>query len=305
MNVLRVYAFGRLRVSYADGDVCRFPSRQAESLFGYLALHAGADLPREVLIEQVLNDYTDLKSARARLSTALWRVRRTLLDAGAPADEYLVAERDTVGLTGGAALWVDMSAFLEALQAAATAENPERAWAQAVECYQGDLCEGLYHDWCLAERERLERLLLRTLGQMMVACGAREAFEEAIALGQRILARDPLREEIHRALMSYYYRLGSRTEAVRQYQRCRNLLRAELGIDPMPETQALYLQIGAGQDATAPGAHPPHLQEILTHLRDAVGGMERMTAQLSAAVSLLERLNFAEGQTLTGRSPEP
>ncbi|GAB4448883.1 MAG: hypothetical protein Kow00120_19060 [Anaerolineae bacterium] len=304
MDVLRVYAFGRLRISYAGGAVQRFPTRQSESLFGYLALHAGADHPRDLLIEHVLGDYTDLKSARARLSTALWRVRRTLTEAGAPVDDYLSAGRDTVCLIDGATLWVDTNAFIEALQAAAADEHPERAWEEAVAYYTGDLCEGLYHDWCLAERERFERLLLRTLGQLMAACGAREAYDEAAALGRRILARDPLREEIHRALMSYSYRAGNRTEAVRQYQRCRDLLRSELGVDPMPETQALYLQISAGQQAAPQGAPPLPLQEVLTHLRDTMGSMERMTGQLTMAMSLLERLSTVEGQGLSRRSPE-
>lgn len=303
MNVLRVYAFNRLRIVYADGDEFRFPTRQAESLFGYLALHAGADHPRDVLIEQVLGDYTDVKSARAQLSTALWRVRRTLADAGAPVEGYICAERDTIGLTGGATLWVDANAFVEALRDAATAEDPERAWAEAAALYQGELCMGLYHDWCLAERERLERLYLRTLGQMMAACGARGAYDEAAALGHRILACDPLREEIHRALMSCYYRMGNRAAAVRQYQRCRELLRAELGIDPMSETQALYLQITAGQMSAAQDARAGHLQEALAQLRETVGNMERMAGQLGLAVRLLENLAVNEGASLT-RRPE-
>ena len=300
MNTLRVYAFGRLRVAYAGGEAHRFPTRQAESLFGYLAMHAGADHSRDVRIEQVLGGYGDLKSARARLSTSLWRVRRTLVEAGAPADDFLITERDTVGLTGGATLWVDVSAFLDALQAAATADEPEQAWGEAVAFYQGELCEGLYHDWCLAERERLERLLLRTLGQMMSARAARGTLDEAIALGHRILERDPLREQVHRALMGYYYRAGNRAAAVRQYQRCCELLRAELDIAPMPETQALYLQITADKGVTPEASGPP-LQEVLSHLRETVGGMERVAGQLSAAVALLEHLALSDGQNLGDR----
>ncbi|MCZ7545557.1 MAG: bacterial transcriptional activator domain-containing protein [Anaerolineae bacterium] len=183
-----------------------------------------------------------------------------------PVDDYLSAGRDTVCLIDGATLWVDTNAFIEALQAAATDEHPERTWEEAVGYYTGDLCEGLYHDWCLAERERFERLLLRTLGQLMAACGAREAYDEAAALGRRILARDPLREEIHRALMSYSYRAGNRAEAVRRYQRCRDLLRSELGVDPhagdagaLPANQRRPAGSPPGRAAAAAagGPHPP------------------------------------------------
>ena len=36
---------------------------------------------------------------------------------------------------------------------------------------------------------------------------------------------------------------GNRAEALRVYQQCRQLLADELGIDPSPETEALYLEL--------------------------------------------------------------
>jgi DNA-binding SARP family transcriptional activator len=37
--------------------------------------------------------------------------------------------------------------------------------------------------------------------------------------------------------------LGNRAEALRVYESCRRLLAAELGADPSPETQALYIEL--------------------------------------------------------------
>ena len=37
--------------------------------------------------------------------------------------------------------------------------------------------------------------------------------------------------------------LGYRAEALRVYHRCRALLGEELGIDPSPETESLYLEL--------------------------------------------------------------
>jgi LuxR family maltose regulon positive regulatory protein len=47
----------------------------------------------------------------------------------------------------------------------------------------------------------------------------------------------------HRELMRCYYRQNDRAAAIRQYQACVRVLRDELGIGPMAETENLYLQI--------------------------------------------------------------
>jgi DNA-binding SARP family transcriptional activator len=64
-----------------------------------------------------------------------------------------------------------------------------------------------------------------------------------VTTGEDILMRDPLREEVHRALMQCYWKMGRRSSAVGQFQRCARLLQSELQILPMPETISLYRQI--------------------------------------------------------------
>src|SRR5262249_29174264 len=70
----------------------------------------------------------------------------------------------------------------------------------------------------------------------------------------------------HRALMLLYVSLGRHGAALRQYQSCVTVLERELGIEPEPETRALYQDIlrrrsgggapiAAGQDAP-PGPEP-------------------------------------------------
>ena len=61
----------------------------------------------------------------------------------------------------------------------------------------------------------------------------------ALRYGDRLLACDPLREDVHRAVIRLQVRLGNRAEAVRQARRCRAVLRSELGVDLAPETAAL------------------------------------------------------------------
>jgi DNA-binding SARP family transcriptional activator len=62
----------------------------------------------------------------------------------------------------------------------------------------------------------------------------------ARAAAERLLARDPLREEAHAVIIAVHGLIGSRSQAVRQYRRLRAVLGRELGVEPLPETEATY-----------------------------------------------------------------
>ena len=118
--------------------------------------------------------------------------------------------------------------------------TPTAPTETAVELYRGDLAEGLGHDCFAAERERLSDLFedaLSDVGEQRLRRGdlggARRAAEE-------LLARDPLREEAHALLISIHGLTGSRSQVVRQYRRLRAVLDRELGVEPLPESEATY-----------------------------------------------------------------
>jgi DNA-binding SARP family transcriptional activator len=58
-----------------------------------------------------------------------------------------------------------------------------------------------------------------------------------------ILNRDPYREDAHRQLMDAYARTGNRDAIRQQYDKLKTLLSDELGVDPLPETEATYRRL--------------------------------------------------------------
>src|SRR5258708_18535086 len=60
--------------------------------------------------------------------------------------------------------------------------------------------------------------------------------EDAAKWAGEILKEDRCDEDAHRQLMRIYAAQGRRSEALRQYQRCKRILADELGVTPMPET---------------------------------------------------------------------
>lgn len=73
-------------------------------------------------------------------------------------------------------------------------------------------------------------------GELALAGGAHDA---AARLARRALGLDHLCEPAWRLLMRAYAAAGRRDAAVRAYVECRRLLRAELGIEPAPETRSV------------------------------------------------------------------
>jgi DNA-binding SARP family transcriptional activator len=118
---------------------------------------------------------------------------------------------------------------------------------QCLDLYQGELLESFYDDWALRERERMRLMFLNAKECLMQCYWERNDLEHSLGTGLQILRHDPLREDIHRAVMRLFHATGRRSQALLQYEQCRELIWQELGIAPMPETQALAEQIQSGK----------------------------------------------------------
>lgn len=282
MKPLSVQAFGKLQLQVGNHTVASFPTRHVEELLGYFLLNQQARHYREKLIG-ILWPYSEPDKARGRFSTALWRLRTLFGNLGLPAESYLHATREWVAFVPNPPPQLDIERFARKVaQAEAAADDVirEDALRAAIATYRGDLYEGIYSDWCLLERERLARARLRAIGQLMACCVKKQAYEEALDWGQTILQEDPLREEVHRAMMHCYWRLGQRPQAVRQFHQCAQGLMDELRILPMPETIAIYQQIVADRLKQAQNKKLSRAQEV--QLRQAFSRYQQAADELNA-----------------------
>ena len=190
--------------------------------------------------------------------------------------------------------WLDVAEFEHRIHTALLCPPTELtppiavALTEGLDLHRGELLEGFYDDWALHERERLRDLYLGGLTRLMEYHQAQCAYQQSLAYGQRILQQEPLREDIHRAVIRLYHQSGQRAQALRQYELCGDLLAAELGVTPLPETQALYSQLLGPPDRT--GTEPLEgvaLQQTLHHLRGAMHNFAAAQAHLQEAVQLM------------------
>lgn len=117
--------------------------------------------------------------------------------------------------------------------------------------YKGDLLAGMsglgsgeFTAWLQQEREHLRTTwrgaLLRHAGELDAASKP----EEAVAVIQTVLARDPLDEEAVRALLRLGMRLRDRGSVMEAYHAFGTRLEEELGLAPTVETQRLADALG-------------------------------------------------------------
>jgi DNA-binding SARP family transcriptional activator len=228
---LTIRLLGRLEI-VADGQPVRIGGRHAQALIALLALRPRLRL-RDTLAAELWPD-GDGPCAGA-LRQALWLVRSSFVAAGLTADDWLETDQDTLGLRREVRLDLDTDRF-ELLALNGEDDDPERA----VALYTGDLLEGLGHECFAADRERFSDLYEDVLARV-----AESRLSEGDLVGARraateLLTRDPLREEAHAALIAVYGQAGTRSQVVRQYRRLCAILRVELAVSPLPETDAVY-----------------------------------------------------------------
>lgn len=180
------------------------------------------------------------EQARNSLRQALFILRRVLQAAPSPA---LLVDPRSVSLDASA-VEVDAIGF-ERLVAAGT----EESLARAVALYRGDLLEGIgvkeagFEDWLLGEQGRLRDLALKALERLLALHTAASNPERAVHVSRRLLALDPLHEDVHRTLMRLYMKQGRWGAALRQYELCRAAVRRQVGVEPEAETRRLYQEI--------------------------------------------------------------
>lgn len=264
-------------------------SVRVQELFCYLLVHRNQPHTREALCALLWEEVPSDKSKKY-LRQTLWQLQRFLAgDPGHPAP--LEVDAEWVRLNPKADIWLDVDQFEKVFTSTRKLNGHELGPLEAellretVELYQGDLLQGWYQEWCILERERMQKMNFDLLEKLMDHCAAQSQYEDGLAYGFRILRSDPVRESTHQRIMRLYCGSGNRPEALRHFERFAVTLGDELNVAPSRSTLTLVDQIRQDRlDLTPPtpsperprsGPEPGNLAEVLDSLR-------RLNATLSA-----------------------
>jgi DNA-binding SARP family transcriptional activator len=191
----------------------------SQRLLAFLALQGPA--PRCAVLGTLWPDVTE-SLGRGSLRTAMWR-----LHVGAP--RLIQALGDMLVLRPDAQ--VDIHALNYSAQVI-LGQASQAPVGRVVLDARGDLLPGWHDDWVIFERERLRQLRLHALDALAGQLTVRGRYAEALEAAMESTRIEPLRESANRMIIAIHLAEDNVAEALRHYGLFRDLLGAELGIEP-------------------------------------------------------------------------
>src|SRR6056297_182120 len=104
-----------------------------------------------------------------------------------------------------------------------------------------------FDTWEFLNEDLFRRQLAVVVYELAEIAGNHGDWTESLRLGRRLIELDPLEESSHRLMMCLLADSGRRSEALRQYEKCRQFLHTEIEDEPEQKTRDLYYSIKDGK----------------------------------------------------------
>lgn len=248
MTIPRIYLTGRVAFEYGERLITEdaFPGRQGRLAAVFLIVNRHRPVTRAELVD-VLWSGAPPPESDAAISAILSKIRAAMRAVGLP--NSIEARSTVISVTLPPGTWVDTEAAgnsIDEAEGALRGGAARTAWAcanVAVTIARRPFLPDHDAPWIEARRAWQRSVLMR--GLECLARASEEAGQMALAIEHiaAVIELVPFRETAYCDLMRLHHRMGNRAEALRVYERCRQLLREELGASPSPQTMAVFLAI--------------------------------------------------------------
>jgi DNA-binding SARP family transcriptional activator/pimeloyl-ACP methyl ester carboxylesterase len=235
---MQVRLLGPVEIDLDDGQPRVLGAAKERTLLATLALNPGRVMTADALIAALWGEDPPA-AARKTLQTYVWNLRQALGDdliaTEAPGYALRIAGND-----------VDVGRFRTFVRDGETAMavgDPAQASAvlgEAVALWRGEPFGGVApHTGLATEAVRLTEEYLSAREGLFSANLAAGRHSELIGDLEALVATHPFRERFWGYLMVALYRSGRQADALATYQRARNLLAEELGLEPGGELRRI------------------------------------------------------------------
>ncbi len=251
---VRIALLGRLAVVSPSAASRPLPGRRAELVFAYLAAEHHRAVARDELADALWPDRLP-SSWWAALRGVVTEVRRFLAEGGLDAEEVLATVRSGYQLVLPPGAVTDLDVVRSALTTASTCHDAGDAPAAAAAAATVSSLAGLpflpEHEGAWVDGVRRELTRAHGRGLMLEAAARATVGDTAGAndAAARLVELDPFDEGAHQLRIRLLAEAGDGAGAARAYQRCRDVLLSELGVEPSSDTAAARL---AGRRAPPP-----------------------------------------------------
>ena len=249
-GVLKIYTLGDFRILHDGKPVESLRSRKAQAMMVYLASTSKSH-SREVLADLFWSESSQAR-AMSNLRDAVHALRTHL-------EPFVDITRYSIAVNPESEVWIDVSELDAALALAwesgdiITVETAKKIEV-ALKLYQKDFLEGFYlrgargfEEWQVVERERIRLAALDGFISLVNHQIEEANYRKGIYYARRVLELEPLMEVGHQQLMRLLALSGRSSEALVQFETCRQVLEKELGVEPSEETIGLYESLRKGE----------------------------------------------------------
>ncbi|GAB2578164.1 BTAD domain-containing putative transcriptional regulator [Kribbella endophytica] len=249
---MQIVMLGPFEVRIGDGVVADVPGARLRGLLIALALRPGQVVPKATLVDWIWGESPPADAANA-LQRLVSRLRKALPDGaveGHPEGYRLVVEPDAV----------DAVRFERLVS---QARQDPRLLGEALGLWRGEAMQdiGLQDSTAYdAAISRLDGLRLSAMEDRYDAQSGAELVPELTDL----VAANPVRERLVAALMRSLAAAGRNAEALQVFERTRQALGDELGVDPSPELSAVHVALLRGEMGRKPDERKTNLRAELT-----------------------------------------
>jgi predicted ATPase/DNA-binding SARP family transcriptional activator len=281
---MEVRLLGPLAVE-ADGAQASLGGRQRRAVLALLALAEGRVLSVDALVEALWGERPPATAANT-VQVHVSALRKALAGLGAESEAIV---RDGAGYRLALpsesldhVRFAELSATGEELLDHGDAEGARSVFVEALALWRGPaLADFEYDPWAQPEASRLEDGRLACLEGRIEAELASGRDSELVGELQMLSSLHPQRERFTAQLMLALYRSGRQAEALEVYQRARERLVEELGIEPDPGLQTLNRQILNQDEALAGPASSGPAQVRLPAAPTPLVGRKQELAELA------------------------
>lgn len=240
---LRLQIFGPPRSFVSEGQT-KLPLQRSVALLAYLALNNGP-VPRGHMAAVLWPDVGEAQS-RTRLRRLIYLIENVV------GGRIFSSDNDCLTLLAQT-VEIDVLRFIQFSRNVVASSRLEDSELTEASQWIGQgrlpLLQGvgfgssLFDDWLKAVSIEHERLLTRLLERVINELSQRNDIASALDLAEILVAKDLYCEPSYVVLMQLHARQGHSAGVEAAYLRCADLLRAEFGIRPGPQTERAYLRL--------------------------------------------------------------
>jgi DNA-binding SARP family transcriptional activator len=236
-------------IKYHGTPLILCSNRNAQTILRYLTTRPDHSAGVDTLMALLWPDDLE-KVAIRKLNVTISILRRCLQTETGIQDKYILCKNGIYRFNPSIQFHSDVEEFLLLYNTGYKLNSDASASYYEIACSlytRPFLMEDLYADWSFARREQLRQLHLNMCRALALHFLEKRAYEVAAQWASRIIEENHCDEATYCLLMRIYALDGKRNEALKQYYLCKQALREDLNLRPMPETIALSEAIMHGE----------------------------------------------------------